>query len=240
MNTLSIDESSFLESGYSVLPEAFDISQIRHEVYELIDTDLAAGTIKTSDASLRPKDVLSCNSVKEFISGQKCRDIIRPLFSSDPVLCSLGANCVLPGGLGMGLHRDYPYLSKKKQNYSGTLLCAQIILVLDGMDEHNGATNVFPSSHLGKLVKPVRVFCPPGSLIVMHGALMHSVEKNSSGKPRTNLLASFSPYWVRPFSDLISMRSDEELSSELWRTLLGLNFAQRVSSEIPTAKHGQN
>jgi ectoine hydroxylase-related dioxygenase (phytanoyl-CoA dioxygenase family) len=236
VNIMSLNENDFFEQGYSVFPAVFEIDTIRKEIYDLIELDLVAGVIKSTDASLRPKDILRSSAVKSFISSSECLSIIRPLFSSDPILCSLGANCVLPGGTGMGLHRDYPYLSKQKQNYLGTLLCAQIILVLDGMNENNGATNVFPGSHLGKLVKPARVFCPPGSLIVLHGALMHSVERNTSAVPRCNLLASFSPYWVRPLSDLLSMRTESELNDPQLNRLLGADFAQRVAAEIPYVK----
>jgi hypothetical protein len=235
MRRFSVDEAAFAERGFVIVADAVDAAAMRDEVYALIDADVRSGAILTTDRSLRPPNVMRSRAVLDFIASTELYESVKPLFDGDPVLCSLGANCVPPGAFGMGMHRDYPYLSRRKKNLQGPLLCLQLILALDGMDEHNGATNVFPGSHRGALEKPVKLVCAPGSLAIMHGALMHSVESNRSAKPRTNLLASFAPYWVRPYSDLVGPRSAEELADPRLRHLLGLDFLDRAAAEIPYA-----
>jgi len=231
----TIDEEAFADQGYAVVADAVEVSAMRDEIYALIDADMRSGAILTTDKSLRPPNVMRSPAVFDFITSATLYDSVKALFDGDPVLCSLGANCVPPGAFGMGMHRDYPYLSRKKRNLQGPLLCLQLILALDGMDDRNGATSVFPGSHRGALARPVKLVCEPGSLVVMHGALMHSVESNRSTQPRTNLLASFTPYWVRPYSDLAGPRSAEQLADPWLRHLLGLDFLDRAAAEIPYA-----
>lgn len=146
---------------------------------------------------------------------------------------------MLPGSAGMGIHKDYPYFPRQKQPMGGPLLCLQMILPLDGMTEDNGATTIFPGSHLGKLAQPVRLCCDPGTLILFHGALMHGVERNRSLSRRTNLLASVCPHWVRPYSDIVADRTPEELADPALRHLLGLDFVERVAQDIPYSGFGK-
>lgn len=238
--TLAFDGGQFEEQGYMVWPGAIDVDPMRAEVAAMLASDEQDGVIRNIDGSLRPRNVFRVPAVRRFITAQALAATVRSRFTNDPILCSLGVNCVLPGSAGMGIHKDYPYFSRQKQASGGPLLCLQLILSLDGMTEENGATTVFPGSHSGKLARPLRLCCEPGALILFHGALMHGVEPNRSAQRRTNLLASFCPHWVRPFSDLVSERTPEELSDPALRHLLGLDFSERVANDIPYSGFGQN
>ena len=235
---LTIDEEAFVNDGFAVFESAYDATAIKLEVDERIEAEKQAGRLPSVEGSIRPAHLIRCPSVKAFITNSGLLSAVAAFFSGDPVLCSLGANCVVPGGQGMGIHRDYPYLSRHKQRTDGPLLCLQLVLSLDAMDENNGATLLFPGSHRGVLNKPRKMVCPAGSLILFHGALMHAVDANRSSSPRTNLLASFSPYWVRPFSDVASSLAAAELQDERVRHLLGLDFHERIRNSIPYRHYG--
>lgn len=223
----------FTDQGYVVFPGAFDIAALRDELDAKIAAEVRAGAIRNTDDSLRPKNILELASVRSLVTDPRLLAPVRELFPADPILCSLGANRVLPGARGMGVHKDYPYFSRQKQAAGGPLLCVQLVLSLDGMTADNGPTTVFPGSHRGALARPAPLLCEAGTLVLFHGALMHSVAPNRSALPRTNLLASFSPHWVRPFSDLVSDRTPEELADPLLHHLLGLDFIERVHAQIP-------
>lgn len=240
MTAFAFDSGRFEEQGYMTWPGAVDVDALRRQVAEMIAADERDGAIRSIDGSLRPRNVFRVPAIRDFIMGAPLQAAVRSRFTNDPILCSLGVNCVLPGSGGMGIHKDYPYFSRQKQASGGPLLCLQMILTFDRMTEENGATTVFPGSHLGRLAQPVRLCCEPGTLILFHGALMHGVERNRSDARRTNLLASFCPHWVRPFSDLVSDRSPEELADPALRHLLGLDFAERVAADIPYSGFGKN
>lgn len=240
MAALEFNMEQFAEDGYVVWPEAIDVRAMRAQVHAMLLADERNGTVRSIDGSLRPGNVLRVPEVRRFITGEQLFAVARPPFINDPILCSLGVNCVLPGSAGMGLHKDYPYFARHKQSLGGPLLCLQMILSLDGMTEENGATRIFPGSQRGHLAKPIRLCCEPGTLILFHGAMMHGVERNTSPHRRANLLASFCPHWVRPFNDLVSDRTVEELADPALRHLLGLDFAERVAQDIPYAGFGKN
>lgn len=233
VESLSIDTERFADQGYVVFPGAFDIAALRDQLAAKIAADVGAGTMRNTDNSLRPKNILELASVRSLVTNPRLLGLVRELFPADPILCSLGANCVLPGASGMGIHKDYPYFSRQKQSTGGPLLCVQLVLSLDGMTADNGATTIFPGSHRGALARPVPLLCEAGTLVLFHGALTHSVAPNRSALPRTNLLASFSPHWVRPFSDLVSGRTPQELADPVLHHLLGLDFIERVNAQIP-------
>lgn len=239
MSEFEFDTGRFEDQGFMVWQGAVDVDDMRIQISEMLAADELNGVIRNIDGSLRPRNVFRVPAVRCFITGAPLWAAVRSRFMNDPILCSLGVNCVLPGSAGMGIHKDYPYFSRQKQPSGGPLLCLQMILSLDGMNEQNGATTIFPGSHSGSLAQPVRLCCEPGTLILFHGALMHGVERNQSPYRRTNLLASFCPHWVRPFSDLVSDRTPEELGDPMLRHMLGLDFSERVVKDIPYSGFGK-
>lgn len=239
METLSIDTELFADQGYVVFPGAFDIAALRDQLADKIAADVRSGAIRNTDDSLRPKNILELASVRSLVTDPRLLGLVCALFPADPILCSLGANRVLPGASGMGIHKDYPYFSRQKQSTGGPLLCVQLVLSMNGMTADNGATTIFPGSHRGALARPVPVLCEPGTLVLFHGALTHNVAPNRSALPRTNVLASFSPHWVRPFSDLVSDRTPAELADPVLRHLLGLDFIERVNAQLPYGGFGK-
>lgn len=228
-----IDTERFASSGYAIVSDAWGIESLWHDLDQLITRQSERGEIAAKGGSLRPRNIFQCGSVRTFLTSELMQGITRQLFDDAPILCSLGANRVLPGGQGMGIHRDYPYLARRKVNSLGPLLCLQFVLSLDGMDGSNGSTYIFPGSHAGTLSKPVRLTCAPGTLVVFHGAVMHGVDPNRCSAPRTNLLTSFSPYWVRPFSDIASGMTAQDLRDPVCRRLCGLDFAERLAASMP-------
>lgn len=168
--------------------------------------------------------------MNEFVQRLACL-----LVGPEPILCSYQTHTIPPGAQGMGPHRDYPYFSLPDGTEVGAfpLLSLQMIWALDDFREQNAPTMVQANSQqrIQKIDREefANTACPlllrAGSLVVSHGALCHGVSPNHSGVSRVALLASFTPYWVRPLQPNIGLGSKDV---QVVKGLLGLDFFDRL------------
>jgi ectoine hydroxylase-related dioxygenase (phytanoyl-CoA dioxygenase family) len=126
----------------------------------------------------------------------------RALGSADLVAHFMNATTKHPGfGRGIGWHRDFPngYLSGAGSRFLRVMVC------LDGMAEHGGATRFIAGSHRvddsyaaqekrGGARHPygahhgVAAECAPGDLVLIHPRVVHGGPANTSALPRRNVI----------------------------------------------------
>lgn len=124
------------------------------------------------------------------------------LGSPDLVAHFMNATTKHPGfGRGIGWHRDFPngYLSGAGSRFLRVMLC------LDGMAEHGGATRFIAGSHRvddGYAAQEKRgsakhrygphhgvaAACAPGDLVLIHPKVVHGGPANTSALPRRNVI----------------------------------------------------
>ncbi len=104
-------------------------------------------------------------------------------------------------GRAIGWHRDFPngYLSGTDSRFLRVMVC------LDGMAEHGGATRFLPGSHRvddGYAIAEKRggakhryaahhgvaAACAPGDLVLIHPKVIHGGPANTSALPRRNVI----------------------------------------------------
>ena len=91
---------------------------------------------------------------------------------------------------------------------------AVAMICLDDFKKENGATKIWPKSHLSgikihheknklknKKKKHVYVEAPKGSLVIFLGQLWHQVGKNINNKRRWAILIHYKRWWIKPSTD---------------------------------------
>ncbi len=219
--------------------------QIKHEIESLRKQDAGDGTLLNTDGSIRVSRLTRSDHVRGLVGIAIDNLAVPDVLQTQPVLSSLTANIVMPGAPGMGHHRDYPYFAMPSDvNPSAMpILSLQVIWALDDFTADNGATSVFPISHRCGLwieketfdVAKVPLIVPAGSAVLMHGAVFHGVAPNTSDKPRTALLASCVPYWVRPMH---KTDVNERTATTRDIRLAGKDFKNRIRQDLLKVGYG--
>ncbi len=91
---------------------------------------------------------------------------------------------------------------------------AVAMICLDDFKKENGATKIWPKSHLSGIKihheknklknnkkKHVYVEAPKGSLVIFLGQLWHQVGKNINNKRRWAILIHYKRWWIKPSTD---------------------------------------
>lgn len=91
---------------------------------------------------------------------------------------------------------------------------AVAMVCLDDFTKSNGATKIWPNSHLSGVRihherhkfkkykrKPVYVEAPKGSIVIFLGQLWHQIGKNINSKRRWGILIHYKRWWIKPSTD---------------------------------------
>jgi ectoine hydroxylase-related dioxygenase (phytanoyl-CoA dioxygenase family) len=198
---------AWLASGEAAARQCNPEEQARDLVYEKDLPDAGRNSISISEVG----DAI-------FILGDLCR--YAPQFSALLHLPALVHACTLAlrrkelvahfmnattkhprFGRAIGWHRDFPngYLSGTDSRFLRVMVC------LDGMAEHGGATRFLPGSHrvddgyaIGEkrggakhryaAHHGVAATCAPGDLVLIHPKVIHGGPANTSALPRRNVI----------------------------------------------------
>src|SRR5204863_434899 len=150
-------------------------------------------------------------------------------FQGPYILNTYGGVLNLPGGgsyVGR-VHRD-------QRTFSGDLhLMVQLLVMLDGFTEENGATWLLAGSHRMRdkpsddefFAGAVRAVGPAGSIVVFDSNLWHAAGVNRSGQPRRALTLAFTRPFIKQQLDYPRALGDERRDSfsPVLRQLLGYN-----------------
>jgi len=183
--------STVQEEGYVILPNLLspeEIETIRREADPLLEHDgrTEFEGYKTRRIYSVIEKTLSCNPVVEHPLVMALLD---RLFMPNYLLSQLQVIKVMPGEIRQPLHHDdgfYPLPRPRKP------IGAALIWALDDFREDNGATLVYPKSHLWGDVpsadidvsKMVPAVMPAGSAVFFLGTMWHCAGPNNSDKPR--------------------------------------------------------
>lgn len=153
------------------------------------------------------------------------------LFQPNYLLSQLQVISVLPGEVRQPLHHDdgfYPIPRPRKP------IGAALIWALDDFTADNGATMIYPKSHLwgdvpvaqidvGQMVKAIM---PSGSAIFFLGTAWHCAGANDSDKPRMAATTQYCEPWARQQENysLAISRERAKGCSETVQKLLGYSM----------------
>lgn len=137
--------------------------------------------------------------------------IYEKYLGSDFVCSTWTSNTALPSSDLTYWHVDHPYWTIASPYPVDPPLTAHAIWCLDDFSEHNGATKFIPGSHRRTKLpehngnydhEGVTIEVPSGSLIVAHGAIWHSVGRNTTDRPRTGIFGRYARSYIVLQEDL--------------------------------------
>jgi ectoine hydroxylase-related dioxygenase (phytanoyl-CoA dioxygenase family) len=145
--------------------------------------------------------------------------VIRALLGADALLSNLSANVTGPGGSAMVPHWDQDWADRPWPR----AFVAHIIWMIDEFTVENGATLVYPGSHLldgpprGDAMVPATG--PAGTALIIDGRTWHGTGSNTTAdRERIGILA----YYCRPY-----IRQQENMALSLSNTVRDAMNANR-------------
>jgi len=221
------------ENGYVIIPDLISpetVARIREESAPFLTYD---GRNEIEGHRTRRiyaviEKTLSCNPLVEHPLVLAMLDA---LFMPGYLLSQLQVINVMPGAVRQPLHNDdgfYPLPRPRKP------LSAALIWALDDFTADNGATLIYPKSHLwGKfsladvdVSKMVPAVMPSGSAVFFLGTTVHGAGANHTDKPRLAATTQYCEPWARQQENysLAISRERVRLCSETVQRLLGYSM----------------
>jgi len=224
--------------GFSHVPSVFDsrlINLIRQELNEALKRNgNNFSSLHESSDQVILKSVFR-NSPALFLKlfeSKIVKAVCEIIFTDGFTLQSMNASLAKPnaGEGGIGCHIDSKYPAKGIENTTSL----GIGFCIDDFDEGNGATLVWPFSHLtgknpkdiirsgGMIPKPNTVTAKSGDVIFFLSQTWHSVGKNHTSSNRWGIFSFINPWWVKPTWDFREIGEDSfNALSEFQKYLLG-------------------
>lgn len=224
---------SVQEEGYVILPDLISpatIEQIRNESAPFLEFE---GRNEFEGHKTRRiysviQKTLACNPLVEH---PLVLALLDRLLMPNYLLSQLQVIDVLPGEVRQPLHHDdgfYPLARPRKP------IGAALIWALDDFTAENGATLVYPKSHLWgdvassdiDLTRMVPAVMPAGSAVFFVGTLWHCAGPNYTGQARLAATTQYCEPWARQqenYSLAISRDRARECSDRI-QSLLGYSM----------------
>lgn len=211
--------------------------QLRELVLELATADRKSGnghTYLPNGRAQRVWNLVDKGTVfEDAIQNPNILDAMEYLLGADCTLSSFTANILYPGAADAGLHIDFPLSSLPTPRPSFPMV-ANSVWFLDDFTTENGATSCIPGSHkrlealpeAGVKYEDKQQICgPPGSVLIVNGAIWHGSSENRSDTPRVALLGFFCRSILKPQQDHINLVSEGVIkrATPTLRRLLGFD-----------------
>ena len=240
--------------GYTVVPGALsqeEVAVTRRAAGELLDAEeeVARGTGTQTDNLRNSHAIVGKHPhFYEFYLNQPVMRIVRAVLGEDALLYDGNLRVPMPTGQrdaakGFQVHvdrEDYTVLP-----FAGGAhypMALNVVWCLVDFDGRNGATMVWPGSHLSCAVPDaelapdaaVRVDAPAGSAIVWDAALWHQGGINRGTEPRWTVIGYYLRSWLRGKTDSIRMLPPAAVArmSAAARRLVGIMPAVSDYSEV--------
>ena len=242
------------ERGYTVVPGALsqdEVAATRRAARELLDAEEeVARSTGTQTGNLRNSHAIVGKHphFHEFYLNPPVMRIVRAVLGEDALLYDGNLRVPMPTGQrdaakGFQVHVD-------REDYTvvpfvgGTHypMALNVVWCLVDFDARNGATLVWPGSHLSCAVPDaelapdaaVRVEAPAGSAIVWDAALWHQGGINRGTEPRWTVIGYYLRPWLRGKTDSIRMLPPAAVArmSAAARRLVGIMPAVSDYSEV--------
>ena len=214
------------EEGYTIIPEVLsraDLDKARRAIDETLEAEAATAR----RYGLQNENLLMCYNAQgkhPHFPGMLTRYpepllVARRVLGEDMFAHNLAIRKPLPTGkkdwtkLGGYLHADWHHFTVNPfiggRHYP---LAVQSVWCISEFTRQNGATYVWPRSHLSLEVPPeqpqtlpegwIRAEAPAGSAILWDSALWHTSGANcGTERPGTRWCSTFQRWWVRGFND---------------------------------------
>jgi hypothetical protein len=219
-------------SGFAILEGLLaesEVEDLRSVTAQLVEFERRAGVAYMyGDGNQRVWSLLAHGEIYFRLAEHAAvLGVLGCLLGNDLLLSNFTANVIRPGTRPMSGHWDQVWAPRPWP----VPLVAQAIWMVDDFTEHNGATALWPRSHLASSspapdASPVRATGRAGTCVLYDGRIWHAVPENESTRPRTAILAYYCRSFVRQqesFSTSLSRRIREGLSRDR-RCLLGLDY----------------
>ena len=192
------------EEGYVILPklisdETIDAIRAESEPFLRYDGRTEFEGFKTRRIYSVIEKTLACNPM---IDHPLVMALLDRFLLPNYLLSQLQVINVLPGEIRQPLHHDdgfYPIPRPRKP------IGAALIWALDDFTADNGATLVYPGSHLWGDVPPAEIdvgkmvpaVMPAGAAVFFLGTLWHCAGANQTGQPRLAATTQYCEPWAR-------------------------------------------
>jgi hypothetical protein len=221
------------KNGYVILPDMISkdvVDNIRKESEPFLKFDgrTEFEGHKTRRIYSVVEKTYACNPI---IEHPLVMALLDRLFQPNYLLSQLQVISVMPGEIRQPLHHDdgfYPIARPRKP------FGAALIWALDDFTYENGATLVYPGSHLWGDVPPAEIdvskmvpaVMPSGSAVFFLGTLWHCAGANITDKPRLAATTQYCEPWARQQENysLAISRERAKGCSETIQKLLGYSM----------------
>jgi ectoine hydroxylase-related dioxygenase (phytanoyl-CoA dioxygenase family) len=204
----------------------------KQAAYELENNDIF---VKQDDQIILKNVFLKIPLFLPLLDLEPIMDLCKINFIDGFTLQSMNASCSIP--IGDKHHEFRPHIdSRLPVKGNEHTLGIGVAFCIDDFNEKNGATRVWPFSHLTglrpealldlglTLPDPNIVEAKAGDAIVFLAHLWHAVGPNRSNKSRWGIFAFFNPWWVRPTWDYRDCGEDMfKMLSNNQKQLFGFN-----------------
>ncbi len=222
---LDLHAANLTNDGFTVIPDAIappELRGMRRAIDETLAAEEAIGRrLGTQTADLRV--VFDAHTKHQFFHGMILRNplplaVARHLLGTDAYCHDLVIRVPMPSGrkdhdkYGGHLHVDYkginvtPFIGGKHY-----LMAIQCVWCVTEFTEQNGATLVWPGSHLSLEIPPsdstnvppgwMKVAAPAGAAVMWDSALWHTAGVNAADAPRYSAISYFQRGWIRGPAD---------------------------------------
>lgn len=207
MDDKTIDQAVFELDlyGFTVVPSVLSAEETARVAAILDDADAKIGIDYVYDeayARLVPCVPALADECLALIDHPGVLPVVERVLGSDIVLGSMNSRIVRPGDPSQGLHSDIPAVHRR---VIGAPVMLQVVWMIDGFTEENGATHLVPGSHRHPEAYPpqglavphaIQPTGPSGSVMIFNGQCWHGGGANGSQQRRR---AIFGHYRVGPW-----------------------------------------
>eukprot|EP01084_Bolivina_argentea_P014599 27277_1 len=205
---LQNDIKSLNETGYIMIKNVLtskDISLIKQESLKLLSNVPYCYDIFNGKHTKRTDGFLSKTRIfDKLLLYNRLNNIYDYYFLPNHLLSTLQLIQIFPNSPQQPLHIDsgsYTFASKRPRKHP---LRLAVLWAIDDFTETNGATVIYPKSHLwstGRYPtekdKFIKAIMPSGSCVIYLGTVFHCGGANTSNKPRLAITTQQIQPWIR-------------------------------------------
>jgi len=176
--------------------------------------------------------------LEKFISNTSLIVFLNQIFRGPPILNSIGLSIVPPSNIKSGyVHGQNVHRDQRSFHDSEVPRNIWILVMLDDFSVKNGATLLYKNSHrfddfIADEGREFRAVGRVGDCIVYDGRTYHTSMPNYTSNSRVAMTISFTPAYIKPQFDYLSLYKMSELNSMNQGMLQMLGYFSRVPSTL--------
>jgi ectoine hydroxylase-related dioxygenase (phytanoyl-CoA dioxygenase family) len=157
-----------------------------------------------------------------FLAVLEPFDLFKKLLNSQPVINTFG---VLDNSINSTIYVNNDHIDQRFIVNCSETLMINILIFVDDFTAENGATWIYPRTHLPASVVSgqKQMTGTSGSVLIWDSRLLHRAGTNSTGKNRRAISAMITRPWIKPQFDYMSNAQDNsfDIPNEKAMQLLG-------------------